>query len=45
GAALGLKADAYKHIEFDITLTPLLQGRDNQIVQRPRAAAEATATA
>ncbi|POR46685.1 catechol 1,2-dioxygenase, partial [Paraburkholderia eburnea] len=45
GAALGLKNDAYKHIEFDFTLTPLLQGKDNQIVQRPRAAAEATATA
>ncbi|WP_321816916.1 MULTISPECIES: catechol 1,2-dioxygenase [unclassified Paraburkholderia] len=45
GAALGLKADAYKHIEFDVVLTPLLQGRDNQIVQRPRAAASATVEA
>ncbi|SAK61919.1 catechol 1,2-dioxygenase [Caballeronia glebae] len=36
GTALGLKADAYKEIEFDIQLTPLLQGKDNQIVQRPR---------
>jgi len=41
GVALGLKNDAYKHIEFDFTLTPLLQGKDNQIVERPRA--EATA--
>ncbi|WP_322049616.1 catechol 1,2-dioxygenase, partial [Paraburkholderia sp. J67] len=39
GAALGLKNDAYKHIEFDFTLTPLLQGKDNQIVERPRAEA------
>ncbi|NIE63575.1 catechol 1,2-dioxygenase [Burkholderia sp. Ax-1719] len=39
GAALGLKEDAYKSIEFDVTLTPLVQGRDNQIVNRLRAAA------
>lgn len=39
GAALGLKADAYKSIEFDIQLTPLVQGKDNQLVYRLRAAA------
>jgi catechol 1,2-dioxygenase len=36
GTALGLKADTYKEIEFNIELTPLVQGKDNQIVQRPR---------
>ena len=36
GAALGLKADAYKEIEFDIVLTPLVEGKDNQLVNRPR---------
>ncbi|WP_028223424.1 catechol 1,2-dioxygenase [Paraburkholderia oxyphila] len=41
GAALGLKADTYKDIEFNLTLTPLLQGKDNQIVHRPRASAAA----
>jgi catechol 1,2-dioxygenase len=41
GAALGLKADAYKEIEFDFTITPLLQGKDNQLVNRLRASAEA----
>ena len=41
GAALGLKADAYKDIEFNFTLTPLLQGKDNQAVHRLRAAATA----
>jgi hypothetical protein len=35
----GLKADAYKDIAFDFSLTPLVQGKDNQIVERPRAAA------
>jgi catechol 1,2-dioxygenase len=39
GAALGLKGDAYKSIEFDIALTPLVEGKDNQIVNRLRAAA------
>jgi len=39
GKALGLKSDDYKEIEFDFRLTPLIQGRDNQIVQRNRAAA------
>ncbi|EKS9914389.1 catechol 1,2-dioxygenase [Burkholderia multivorans] len=41
GAALGMKSDAYKEIEFDIVLTPLLDGRDNQVVHRPRASADA----
>jgi catechol 1,2-dioxygenase len=41
GIMLGLKADAYKDIEFDFTLTPLVQGRDNQIVHRLRASAAA----
>ncbi|MFM0553192.1 catechol 1,2-dioxygenase [Paraburkholderia sediminicola] len=39
GAALGMKADAYKEIEFDIELTPLIQGKDNQVVHRLRASA------
>ena len=41
GIALGLKADAYKEIEFNIELTPLVDGKDNQIVRRPRASATA----
>ncbi|WP_042266838.1 catechol 1,2-dioxygenase [Paraburkholderia heleia] len=41
GTALGLKADAYKDIEFNFTLTPLVQGKDNQLVHRLRAAATA----
>ncbi|VVD59688.1 Catechol 1,2-dioxygenase 1 [Pandoraea eparura] len=41
GAALGLKADTYKEIEFDIQLSPLMHGKDNQIVQRLRASASA----
>ncbi|WP_321918047.1 catechol 1,2-dioxygenase [Paraburkholderia sp. J11-2] len=41
GTALGLKADTYKAIEFNVTLTPLVQGKDNQLVHRLRA--EATA--
>lgn len=40
GAALGLKSDAYKEIEFDFVLTPLVQGKDNQRVTRLRAAAQ-----
>jgi catechol 1,2-dioxygenase len=36
GAALGLKADAYKEIEFDIGLTCLVEGKDNQVVNRQR---------
>ncbi|SAK52055.1 catechol 1,2-dioxygenase [Caballeronia temeraria] len=41
GTALGLKDDAYKEIVFDIQLTPLVQGKDNQIVHRPRASVTA----
>jgi catechol 1,2-dioxygenase len=41
GAALGLKDDAYRAIEFDIVLTALVAGRDNQIVQRRRASGAA----
>ncbi|NVH75512.1 catechol 1,2-dioxygenase [Paraburkholderia sp. JPY432] len=41
GSALGLKADAYKDIEFNFTITPLVQGKDNQLVYRLRASAEA----
>jgi catechol 1,2-dioxygenase len=41
GIALGMKADAYKEIEFNIQLTPLVQGKDNQIVNRLRASATA----
>jgi catechol 1,2-dioxygenase len=37
GNALGLKADEYKEIEFNIELTPLVQGKDNQLVNRARA--------
>ncbi|MFM0223570.1 catechol 1,2-dioxygenase [Paraburkholderia dipogonis] len=39
GTALGMKADTYKEIEFDIELTPLIQGKDNQVVHRLRASA------
>lgn len=41
GAALGMKADMYREIQFDIELTPLVKGEDNQIVHRPRASATA----
>ncbi|APA84040.1 catechol 1,2-dioxygenase [Paraburkholderia sprentiae WSM5005] len=41
GAALGLKADAYNEIEFNFTITPLVQGKDNQLVHRLRASVEA----
>ena len=41
GAALGLKSDAYKEIVFDIALTPLVQGKDNQLVNRTRVAVAA----
>ena len=41
GTALGLKADRYKDIQFDLTLTPLVSGKDNQIVDRLRTAAVA----
>jgi catechol 1,2-dioxygenase len=36
GTALGMKEDAYKEIEFDIALTPLVKGIDNQRVNRLR---------
>ncbi|MEM5317606.1 catechol 1,2-dioxygenase [Paraburkholderia sp. JHI869] len=39
GAALGLKADGYKDIKFDIALTALVHGKDNQVVNRNRASA------
>ncbi|RKR46109.1 catechol 1,2-dioxygenase [Paraburkholderia sp. BL17N1] len=41
GTALGMKTDAYKEIQFDIELTPLIQGKDNQLVHRLRASASA----
>ncbi|REG57555.1 catechol 1,2-dioxygenase [Paraburkholderia sp. BL6669N2] len=41
GTALGMKTDAYKEIQFDIELTPLIQGKDNQLVRRLRASANA----
>lgn len=41
GVALGLKTDTYKDIEFDFVLTTLVQGKDNQIVNRLRASATA----
>jgi len=41
GEALGLKGDAYKSIQFDVRLTPLVQGKDNQVVNRRRASAAA----
>jgi catechol 1,2-dioxygenase len=41
GAALGLKDDVYKEIEFDITLTRLVGGKDNQLVSRERTSAPA----
>jgi catechol 1,2-dioxygenase len=39
GAALGLKADRYQEIVFDVVLTPFLAGKDNQLVERLRTAA------
>jgi catechol 1,2-dioxygenase len=39
GIALGPKADAYKEIQFDIALSPLIEGKDTQLVNRPRASA------
>jgi len=41
GEALGLKSDAYKEIVFDVVLTGQVQGKDNQIVHRLRASAQA----
>ncbi|MCK9512691.1 MAG: catechol 1,2-dioxygenase [Pigmentiphaga sp.] len=40
GKALGLKTDDYQEIVFDIRLTPLVQGKDNQVVHRQRAEAQ-----
>jgi catechol 1,2-dioxygenase len=39
GLAKGLKSDSYKDIQFDVKLTPLVNGKDNQLVNRPRVAA------
>jgi len=41
GAELGLKDNAYKEIEFNFALTSLVQGKDNQLVHRLRAAVTA----
>jgi catechol 1,2-dioxygenase len=41
GTDLGMKADAYKEIEFNIELTPMVQGKDNQVVNRLRASVAA----
>jgi catechol 1,2-dioxygenase len=41
GTALGLKADAYRNVEFNFVLTPLVEGKDNQMVERLRASASA----
>ncbi|TCG07956.1 catechol 1,2-dioxygenase [Paraburkholderia steynii] len=41
GTALGMKADTYKEIEFNIELTPLVHGKDNQLVSRLRASVTA----
>ncbi|MBN3845472.1 hypothetical protein G3N58_01315 [Paraburkholderia sp. Ac-20342] len=38
GTELGLKNDNYREIEFGFVVMPLVQGRDNQIVERVRAA-------
>ncbi|SAL77872.1 catechol 1,2-dioxygenase [Caballeronia telluris] len=40
GAVLGLKEEAYREINFNFVLTPLVQGKDNQLVNRLRATAE-----
>ncbi|MET0288071.1 MAG: catechol 1,2-dioxygenase [Pseudoxanthomonas sp.] len=39
GAALGFESATYKDIEFNFGLTALVQGEDNQLVERLRAAA------
>lgn len=41
GAELGLKENTYKEIEFNFALTSLVQGKDNQLVHRLRAAVTA----
>lgn len=37
GRARGLDSDDYKDIRFDIHLTALVDGKDNQVVNRLRA--------
>lgn len=39
GRAVGFDEDAYRDIEFNIELTALVGGKDNQVVERARAAA------
>ncbi|CAD1796222.1 catechol 1,2-dioxygenase [Xanthomonas arboricola pv. juglandis] len=39
GETLGLDQDAYKEIRFDLVLTGLVDGKDDQKVERPRAQA------
>lgn len=39
GRAVGFEEDAYRDIEFDLHLTERVDGKDNQIVERARAAA------
>lgn len=39
GKDVGFEEDAYRDIEFDLQLTPLVHGKDNQIVGRARASA------
>lgn len=39
GRKVGFEHDAYKDIEFNLELTALLGGKDNQVVERARAAA------
>ena len=41
GKALGLRDDKYQDIEFNFVLTPLVHGKDNQVVNRLRAAVAA----
>ncbi|MFC2253582.1 catechol 1,2-dioxygenase [Labrys portucalensis] len=39
GRSVGFDEDAYRDIEFNLELTPLVHGKDNQVVNRARAAA------
>ncbi|MDH2346149.1 MULTISPECIES: catechol 1,2-dioxygenase [unclassified Bradyrhizobium] len=39
GRFVGFEQNAYKDIEFNFALTELVHGKDNQVVERPRAAA------
>jgi catechol 1,2-dioxygenase len=41
GQALGLKTDAYKEIVFNVRVTPRIEGKDNQLVNRLRASTAA----